>query len=82
MVKLPFNLILMRSAEWEKQVNSRINRALNEVVEAMVHSPDGFNLELQPGMTAFRMCEIIATLSGRRRVRRGKTKKEVLNAKE
>jgi len=55
MISLPFGLMVMFKREWESQVSSRINRALKEFMEAMFHSPEGIELELQPGMNEGRM---------------------------
>ena len=72
MLNLPFGLILMRSSEWQSQVNSRVNHALRQFVEQMFHSPNGIDLELQDGLTEARMYEIIAKIAGKKRFRKRK----------
>jgi len=77
MISLPFGLMVMFKREWESQVSSRINRALKEFMEAMFHSPEGIELELQPGMNEGRMWEIIAEIVGKKRFRKRKRKNAV-----
>ena len=78
MLNLPFNLILMQSSEWERQVSSRVNRALKEFIEACFHSPNGIDLEFQDGLTETRMYEIVAKVAGKKRFRK---KKKVIASK-
>ena len=65
-------LILMRSSEWERQVSSRISRALKEFIESCFNSPNGIDLEFQDGLTEARMYEIVGKIVGKKRFRKRK----------
>jgi len=66
--------ILMSKREWERQVQGRIHRSIREFIEQMFHAPDGFELEIQPGMTEMKMEEIVRQLSSKKRfMKRKKT---------
>ncbi|HKZ40615.1 MAG TPA: hypothetical protein VJ044_06610 [Candidatus Hodarchaeales archaeon] len=72
MLNLPFNLILMPSNEWERQVQSRIHRSLREFIEQVFYSRDGFEWEIRPGMSEMKMEEIVRQLSSKKRFRKRK----------
>ena len=76
MIRLgPF--LLMRSTDWESQIRSRVDLALKDFAAKVLHSPDGVELELQPGMTEEKMWAEIGRIVGKRRY--FKKKKEAVS---